>query len=46
MTSAGFLLPTAPQFDFRATVLSHGWLMLAPFSWDGEARRPPVRLSS
>lgn len=37
MTSAGFFIPTAPQFNFRATALSHGWLMLAPFSWDGDS---------
>ncbi len=37
MTSAGFVIPTAPQFDFRVTVFSHGWLMLAPFSWDGDS---------
>ena len=30
----GFTIATAQQFNFRATVLSHGWLMLAPFSWD------------
>ena len=37
MTSTGFTVPTAPQFDFRATVLSHGWLMLAPFRWDEDS---------
>lgn len=30
-------IPTSDQFDFRATVLSHGWLMLAPFSWDAKS---------
>ena len=37
MTSASFVIPTAPQFDFLNTVLSHGWLMLAPFSWEAES---------
>ena len=36
MSATGFVIPTAPQFDFQRTVLSHGWLMLAPFSWDQE----------
>ena len=36
MTKARIVIPTAPQFDFRATALSHGWLMLAPYSWDDE----------
>ena len=36
MSATGFVIPTAPQFDFQRTVLSHGWLMLPPFSWDGE----------
>ena len=35
--SAGFAICTSPQFDFRATIFSHGWLQLAPFRWD-EAR--------
>lgn len=34
MTSAAFIVATAPQFDFHSTVLSHGWLMLPPFRWD------------
>ena len=34
MTAPSFVIETAPQFDFRATVFSHGWYMLAPFSWD------------
>ena len=34
MSAAGFIVPTSAQFDFRATVLSHGWLMLPPFRWD------------
>ena len=25
------------DFDFRATVASHGWCVLAPFAWDREA---------
>lgn len=37
MTSTGFIVTTASQFDFRATVLSHGWLMLPPFSWDEDS---------
>lgn len=36
MSAKGFVIPTAPQFDFNRTALSHGWLMLPPFSWDGE----------
>ena len=36
MSDIGFVIPTTPQFDFQRTVLSHGWLMLAPFAWDGE----------
>ncbi len=35
MNDTGFIIQTAPQFDFARTVLSHGWLMLPPFSWDG-----------
>lgn len=34
MSDTGFVIPTAPQFDFERTVLSHGWLMLPPYSWD------------
>ena len=33
------VIPAAPQFDFRQTVHSHGWLMLSPFSWDAEGDR-------
>lgn len=29
-------LPARPPFNFQATVLSHGWRRLAPFSWGGE----------
>jgi len=36
VSSAGFTVAAAPQYDFRATVLSHGWLMLPPFRWDVE----------
>ena len=36
MTCPGFVVRAAPQFDFGKTVHSHGWLMLAPFSWDAE----------
>ncbi len=36
MTNAGFSVPTSSQFDFRATVHSHGWLMLPPYRWDEE----------
>ena len=36
MTTTFFVIETAPQFDFRGTVFSHGWYMLAPFSWDEE----------
>lgn len=31
--SAAFNIQTAPQFCFKATVYSHGWLRLAPFAW-------------
>lgn len=34
MSETGFVISTAPQFDFERTVFSHGWLMLPPFSWD------------
>ena len=27
-------IPTPPDFDFRQTVISHGWYHLAPFRWD------------
>lgn len=37
MTCAGILIEAAPQFDFRQTVLSHGWLMLAPYTWDANS---------
>lgn len=36
MTPTSFVIETAAQFDFRQTVFSHGWYMLAPFSWDEE----------
>ena len=35
-TATAFIVKAAPQFDFRQTVFSHGWYMLAPFSWDEE----------
>ena len=37
MSSAGFIVATSTQFDFRATALSHGWLMLPPFRWDEDS---------
>ena len=37
MTATFFVIKTAPQFDFRRTVFSHGWYMLAPFAWDEES---------
>ncbi len=37
MSEVGFVIPTAAQFDFERTVLSHGWLMLPPFSWQAES---------
>ena len=37
MSEASFFIATAPQFDFERTVLSHGWLMLPPFSWEAES---------
>ncbi len=36
MSASGFVIPTAPQFDFLRTVLSHGWLRLPPFIWDAD----------
>lgn len=39
MSATSFVISAKPQFNFRATVFSHGWLMLAPFSWDGENGR-------
>lgn len=36
MSETGFVIPTAPQFAFERAALSHGWRMLAPFSWDQE----------
>ena len=36
MSAAGFIVAASAQFDFRATALSHGWLMLPPFRWDEE----------
>lgn len=32
-------LRTPPGFAFDPTVRSHGWYLLAPFRWDGRARR-------
>lgn len=34
MSETGFVIPAAPQFNFERTVFSHGWRMLAPFTWD------------
>ena len=34
MSGACLHIDAPPQFDFRATVFSHGWYMLAPFAWD------------
>ncbi|MCY4466966.1 MAG: hypothetical protein OXE46_15655 [Chloroflexi bacterium] len=33
MSASSFVITTPPQFDFRQTVPSHGWIMLAPFQW-------------
>ena len=40
-------IPTPTGFDFRTTVRSHGWCLLAPFSWDDEANllSRPLRVS-
>jgi len=40
-------LEVPSDFDFRATVRSHGWCRLAPFAWSAEDRRleRPLRLS-
>lgn len=37
MSETGFVIPAAPQFDFKPTVLSHGWRMLSPFFWDDKS---------
>ncbi len=37
MSETGFVIPAAPQFDFERTVLSHGWRMLPPFSWESSS---------
>ena len=39
---------TAPRFDFRKLVLSHGWAFLPPFEWDDARNRlaRPLRLAS
>ncbi len=39
-------LAARPPFNFQATVLSHGWRRLAPFSWDGERLGRVERLST
>lgn len=39
-------LAARPPFNFQATVLSHGWRRLAPFSWDGERLERVERLST
>ena len=36
MSASRFVVEASPQFSFRQTVFSHGWYMLAPFSWDAE----------
>ena len=36
MSAARVAVQASPQFSFRQTVFSHGWYMLAPFSWDAE----------
>lgn len=37
MSESGFVIRAAPQFDFQRTVLSHGWRMLPPFSWESSS---------
>lgn len=41
-------LEVLPDFDFRATVWSHGWCVLAPFRWEPETGvlERPLRLRS
>ena len=39
-------LAARPPFNFQATVRSHGWCSLAPFSWDGERLGRVERLST
>ncbi len=39
-------LAARPPFNFQATVRSHGWRRLAPFSWDEERLRRVERLST
>ncbi len=37
-----FLLALPPKFSFEATVLSHGWVFLPPFAWDGTTLQVPL----
>ncbi|HUP21085.1 MAG TPA: hypothetical protein VM778_14205 [Gemmatimonadota bacterium] len=39
-------IDSPPDFDFTATVASHGWCVLAPLAWDAEAGtlEAPLRL--
>jgi len=39
-------LAARPPFNFQATVCSHGWCRLPPFSWDGERLERVERLST
>ena len=39
-------LVARPPFNFQATVRSHGWRRLPPFSWDGEGLGRVERLST
>ena len=39
-------LAARPPFNLQATVRSHGWRRLAPFSWDGERLGRVERLST
>lgn len=39
-------LAARPPFNFQATVLSHGWRRLAPFSWDEKRLGRVERLST
>ncbi len=39
-------LAARPPFNFQATVRSHGWRRLVPFSWDGERLGRVERLST
>ncbi len=48
MTYTSGMVLTVPRFDFPRLVRSHGWVQLAPFTWDDRAAAlaRPLRLPS